>query len=309
MGPDRPSGLLSFIINPIGNLYKMVINSIISSKYLFLGLFTAAVYSNYLTATQTDSANSVYLPGGDFSGFNYTRGWLDGGANHQSIQTDSATYVYLPGGGFSGFYYTRGWLDGGANDQSITYHCFSAGCLALVSSALHIPIASVFDRAVRIQSDWREGIIHRFEVLPLFVDWLLEHANDSSELSFSNVKILTTEFPFVMRVDSPRTKEELRQRLLETARIPFVLSPVQSLSDLQITDGGFSLVSHLWHLPIDLGVWSLSYKMMRNFLDVGVTIDTCLSIYEEGKKDRIRVMDHMLRLKTKRIGNETNKGG
>lgn len=108
-------------------------------------------------------------------GFSYAAGQKQG----DSIGVD----VYIPGAGFSGFYYTLGRLQAFHNshpDPSTSeYYCFSAGCLALITSLLKLPIDSVIEMALTYRNRWITGEISRYDVVHHFIDGLLNIENDN----------------------------------------------------------------------------------------------------------------------------------
>ncbi len=103
--------------------------------------------------------------------------------------------VYIPGAGFSGFFYTLGRLQALHNvpshsSPSFEYYCFSAGCLALVTSLLKIPIDSAIELAHSSRNQWITGKISRYDVVGHFVDGLLFHAEEKPALE--NEKLYVT---------------------------------------------------------------------------------------------------------------------
>lgn len=100
--------------------------------------------------------------------------------------------VYIPGAGFSGFFYTLGRLQALHNTPSHSstayeYYCFSAGCLALVTSLLKLPIDSAIELAHTSRNQWIVGEISRYEVVGNFVDGLLYHAEEKITLVDENL--------------------------------------------------------------------------------------------------------------------------
>ena len=81
----------------------------------------------------------------------------------------------------SGFFYTLGRLQAFHDDNysntspsyNYDYHCFSAGCLALVTSLSQIPIDTVVKFAHTSRDRWISGDISRYDVVEYFVDKLI----------------------------------------------------------------------------------------------------------------------------------------
>jgi hypothetical protein len=95
--------------------------------------------------------------------------------------------VYIPGAGFSGFFYTLGRLQALHNAPpeelaAYEYYCFSAGCLALITSLLKIPIDSAIELAHSSRDKWMMGEIGRYNVVEHFVDGLMFHAGPEEQL-------------------------------------------------------------------------------------------------------------------------------
>ena len=97
--------------------------------------------------------------------------------------------VYLPGAGFSGFWYTIGRLEamiqknrqneeGDVMKQPFQYYCFSAGCLAAVSMLSPHSTEQIYQQAVRIQNQWKEGTLHQYDVVEQFLNFLLYDDNN-----------------------------------------------------------------------------------------------------------------------------------
>lgn len=95
----------------------------------------------------------------------------------------------------SGFFYTLGRLQAFHDDNySITsplhyydYHCFSAGCLALVTSLSKIPIDTVVELAHQSRDRWISGEISRYDVVEYFVDKLISNVEGEYDTNLSEV--------------------------------------------------------------------------------------------------------------------------
>ena len=109
---------------------------------------------------------------------------------HQLDLELHSSSVYIPGAGFSGFFYTLGRLKVLADTNSslsYDYYCFSAGCLALLTHILDIPIHNVVELAHSSRNRFFSGEISRYDVVENFVNGLLDedaiHNNVSSTRS------------------------------------------------------------------------------------------------------------------------------
>eukprot|EP00538_Stauroneis_constricta_P002545 CAMPEP_0119561170 /NCGR_PEP_ID=MMETSP1352-20130426/16902_1 /TAXON_ID=265584 /ORGANISM="Stauroneis constricta, Strain CCMP1120" /LENGTH=507 /DNA_ID=CAMNT_0007609325 /DNA_START=83 /DNA_END=1603 /DNA_ORIENTATION=- len=182
--------------------------------------------------------------------------------------------VYVPGGGFSGFWFFLGQLKSLTNVDETNFVCYSAGCLASVSTLQHWSVNRTATLAFSIQHQWETGAITRSEVVPTFVDGLLEDvynefnvsvndwsttppvSSSSSPLASSSqllapawlprVKILTTKpsgrWGVHTVVHTATSIQELRQRLIQSAWIPGATG-----NDILMEghmDGAFDMASH-----------------------------------------------------------------
>ena len=162
--------------------------------------------------------------------------------------------IYVPGGGFSGFWYTLGLLKGIDHPETASYHCYSAGCLAVVATLAEKNMEEMLDIALDIQTRWREGNLHRFDVVEAFVDDLLfgvgsKGSNDTvlaDSKVLDRINIITTApgqfFGTIAVTRSPRSVEELHKMLLQTTWIPFAVG--RDLWFEGHMDGAFSFGQH-----------------------------------------------------------------
>ena len=105
---------------------------------------------------------------------------------HQHDLELHSSSIYIPGAGFSGFFYTLGRLQV-LTDNEYNYHCFSAGCLALITYMLEVPINAVIELAYSSRNRYLSGEISRYDVVEYFVNGLLDkdavHNNVSTSRS------------------------------------------------------------------------------------------------------------------------------
>lgn len=141
---------------------------------------------------------------------------------------DNRDTIYVPGAGFSGFWFTLGRLHSIAQPERNDYYCFSAGCLGVVASLRNFTVEETLGIALNIQERWKTGQIKRHDVVGEFVDTLVdtESSTMSNLLSVEESKVLdrmhiitsTKEkwFGMTTHIRSPRTRDELREMLLQT---------------------------------------------------------------------------------------------
>ncbi len=105
-----------------------------------------------------------------------------------SKSEDGSVDIYIPGAGFSGFFYTLGRLQAlhnssHRNASNYQYFCFSAGCLALLTSLMQAPVDFAVELAHSSRNRWIMGEIGRYDVVEHFVDGLLLFNDDDKYAS------------------------------------------------------------------------------------------------------------------------------
>lgn len=93
--------------------------------------------------------------------------------------------VYVPGAGFSGFFYTLGRLHAlhSVSSQPKEYYCFSAGCLALITSVMNISVHQAIEIAHSSRDQWMMGDISRYDVVEVFVNRLLSNVENAENIT------------------------------------------------------------------------------------------------------------------------------
>jgi hypothetical protein len=122
---------------------------------------------------------------------------------HAPKSSDSID-VYIPGAGFSGYFYTLGRLhshEESSNPRPREYYCFSAGCLALVSSLFKVPIDSVIELAHSSRNRWVTGEISRYGVVEHFIDGLFSSTGEQNNCSTKSVQNATVDGDMLVDVD------------------------------------------------------------------------------------------------------------
>jgi hypothetical protein len=187
----------------------------------------------------------------------------------------------LLGGGFAGFWYHFGYfsylrqqLDVSRRNNSshemdyhrnnTTYYCYSSGCMAYIFAAANLDIDTVLSSAERAQLQWVDGTIHRYEVVPQFLQELLPPFSTKENQTISDshgspwdsillrLRILVTVVEgsrqwMRARIHTPTCHSTLVQHLQETTHIPWLTgSLLQHSKEEVVVDGGFS---RHWHPP------------------------------------------------------------
>ena len=93
--------------------------------------------------------------------------------------------LYVPGAGFSGFFYTLGRLHAlhSVSSQPKEYYCFSAGCLALITSVMNMSVDQAIEIAHSSRDQWMMGDISRYDVVEVFVDRLLSNVENAENIT------------------------------------------------------------------------------------------------------------------------------
>lgn len=187
---------------------------------------------------------------------------------------------FIPGAGFSGFWYAFGRLKAIENpaSPSKSYHCFSAGCLAITSTLLNKTFEDISSLGLNTQARWKNGVVHRYDVVEEFVDNLLIDLTEEQMIPLRELNIVTTNWG-MSTITNPKTKEELRELLVDTAFIPFATGFGFTRAGGAI-DGGFSVPFHP-KCDTYIGL-PITFRFLSNVLNVNMGMDLVTELYEEG---------------------------
>jgi hypothetical protein len=214
-----------------------------------------------------------------------------------AITAESEDCIYVPGGGFSGFWFSLGRL------QSLTLQdfrtqkmvCYSAGCLGYVTTLIQKETStargggtsdedagyeSLYNMARQIQKDWSDGRIHRYQIVEIFIENILQNLDEIKQRQPSTYTrivstmernlYVTTTVPSSPRFnggrggileatlqqlppsssssyddsdDSTTTQiRHIKRMLLQTTWIPIAIGPSFTLEGH--LDGAFSAIQH-----------------------------------------------------------------
>ena len=200
---------------------------------------------------------------------------------------DPQNCVHVPGAGFSGFWFTLGRLQSLPDPFAETFYCYSAGCLAAVSTLNGWNMEQVSTFARTAQHEWATGQTSRYHVVPQFVDQLLvlEISNATTTGTtmaredehpptwLSQLNVITTKpnhkdgWGVQTTIRTPKSMADLRELLIQTAWIPLVTG--DELLYQGHMDGAFSTAHHpkcnkTLSLPLD---WDLISNILNVNLD------------------------------------------
>lgn len=207
------------------------------------------------------------------------------------VLIDDPNSIYVPGGGFSGFWFTLGRLNSIEEPLDHRYYCYSAGCLGVATMLSNITMQDAYGYAVGVQKQWQRGEISRYDVTESFIDDLLYGDTETKVLRpafaddrvLSSLRIITSERHSYMGVKTairtPENADELKDMLLQTAWIPFAIS--RDLWHDEHMDGAFTLHSHP-RCRFQLGYDKMEWDLMMNALNVNLGYDKVRKFWERG---------------------------
>jgi hypothetical protein len=202
-----------------------------------------------------------------------------------------------------------------------TTYCYSSGCLGYIFAAASLDVDTVLTAAERVQKQWLDGHLHRYDVVPNFLQELLPPFNSnfasgrenqtvvgSAMLSpwdsiLSRLRILVTvlESRSILnnqlmrpRVHTPTCHSTLIQYLQETTHIPWLTGPLTEYSgdDDVVMDGGFSRMSHpACETRITV---PLTWSTMVHSLNPGLDPKQAKDLFHHGMSDAASVSSHAL---------------
>ena len=213
----------------------------------------------------------------------------------ESVVIEDENSIYVPGGGFSGFWYTLGRLNSIEDPLSKKYYCYSAGCLGAVTMLGNITMESAHAYAVDAQTRWSQGYLSRYDVTTSFVDNLL-YGSDVKEAvtpenlrpAFRDERILSTLQIITSKrndnggvkvaIRTPMNADELKEMLLQTTWIPFAIN--RDLWHEEHMDGAFTLIEHPW-CTTKLG-YGFDWDLILNSLNVNLAKDKAKLLWQKG---------------------------
>jgi hypothetical protein len=203
---------------------------------------------------------------------------------HSSVGKNS---VYVPGGGFSGFWFTLGRLRSIPDPETKNFYCYSAGCLGVVATLSNYTMEEMYYIASNIQSRWKRGDVDHFDVVETFLDDLLfgDRSNSSlfgDEDLLSRLNIITTVkgnwFGLNAVVRKPESLENLHEMLLQTTWIPYATGRDLWLKDHM--DGAFTVAQHP-KCEHDVGL-APDFDLIANVVNVNLGHDKVEKFYNAG---------------------------
>jgi hypothetical protein len=203
---------------------------------------------------------------------------------HSFVDKDS---VYVPGGGFSGFWFTLGRLRSIPDPDTKNFYCYSAGCLGVVATLSNYTMEEMYGIAYDVQNRWKQGDVGHFNVVETFLDDLLfgDRSNSSifvNEDTLSRLNIITTVkgnwFGLNAVVRKPESLEHLHEMLLQTTWIPYATGGDLWLEDHM--DGAFTVAQHP-KCEHSVGI-SSDLDLVANIVNVNLGRDKVEKFYNAG---------------------------
>lgn len=195
--------------------------------------------------------------------------------------------VYVPGGGFSGFWFTLGRLRSIPDPETKNFYCYSAGCLGVVARLSNYTMEEMYGIAYDVQNRWKKGDVNHFDVVETFLDDLLfgDRSNSSlfvDEELLSRLNIITTVkgnwFGLNAVVRKPESLEHLHEMLLQTTWIPYATGEDLWLKDHM--DGAFTVAQHP-KCEHSVGI-ELNLDLVANIVNVNLGRDKVEKFYDAG---------------------------
>jgi hypothetical protein len=195
--------------------------------------------------------------------------------------------VYVPGGGFSGFWFTLGRLRSIPDPETKNFYCYSAGCLGVVATLSNYTMEEMYSIAHNIQNRWKQGDVGHFDVVETFLDDLLfgDRSNSSvfvDEDQLARLNIITTVkgswFGLNAAVRKPESLEHLHEMLLQTTWIPYATGG--DLWSKDHMDGAFT-VAHHPKCEHSVGI-SSDLDLLANIVNVNLGRDKVEKFYSAG---------------------------
>jgi hypothetical protein len=195
--------------------------------------------------------------------------------------------VYVPGGGFSGFWFTLGRLRSIPDPETKNFYCYSAGCLGVVATLSNYTMEEMYGIAYDIQNRWKQGSVAHFNVVESFLDDLLFGDGSNSSIFvredlLARLNIITTVkgnwFGLNAVVRKPESLEHLHEMLLQTTWIPYATGGDLWLKDHM--DGAFT-VSHHPKCEHSVGI-SSDFELVANIVNVNLGRDKVEKFYNAG---------------------------
>ena len=278
-------------------LIQVVLPSLNGSFHLkenrFLS-FLVPVESNESVELVDPAHFTLCCPGGGFAGFWFTLGRL-------SVLEEKGPIGFLSSASASDMNhvdrkrtnYTQE-TEAVSNETSkqIHYHCYSAGCVGVVSNLMKYSVNQVFDMALTSRKRWKNGEMNRFQIVEDFIDQMLMH-NGHAKLSnstLSRIHVVSTKLnlqslnPFEAVSTTPNSIDELKTLLLQTSFIPFVTGDGLYYSTGDSTekyvDGAFSIFQHdKCQARLDI---PNQPKLLLNTWNMNLALEDAKSFWEMG---------------------------
>eukprot|EP00543_Licmophora_paradoxa_P014338 CAMPEP_0202470318 /NCGR_PEP_ID=MMETSP1360-20130828/81274_1 /ASSEMBLY_ACC=CAM_ASM_000848 /TAXON_ID=515479 /ORGANISM="Licmophora paradoxa, Strain CCMP2313" /LENGTH=255 /DNA_ID=CAMNT_0049095983 /DNA_START=74 /DNA_END=841 /DNA_ORIENTATION=+ len=188
--------------------------------------------------------------------------------------------VYVPGGGFSGYWFQIGHLKTLSDLESKSFYCYSSGCLGVVAALSNHSLDASIEYAAAAQNRLKNGAItNRETVVKEFINDIVQEDTPLFRKPglLSRIHIITAVPNGWMGtkslIRSPSNANELKEWLLESAWIPWAIGNSMwyqdSFSGGYHMDGVFSLHDH----PVcaySVVPMSLDWDMRLNTLNVNM---------------------------------------
>jgi len=216
-------------------------------------------------------------------------------SNNTVVGDERSESICVPGGGFPGFWFTYGQLQSAKEvASSHSLQCYSSGCLCVVAFLADLPVLGLLGVATDIQAQWQSGLITRFEVVPRFIDQLIDlivsekHGSNNAEW-LAPLRVITGRrhpegWGLIPTTRSPDIEKDawvqsLRQLLLQTTWIPGATANDLFLDDH--IDGGF-VSGQVWNQCGSTIEAVYTWEILWHCFNANLSKDQAIYFYKAG---------------------------
>jgi len=186
-----------------------------------------------------------------------------------NTNSNNSDCIFIKGGGFSGFWYYYGYLQKNkiANVANKTIYCYSSGCVAYIASIKYTNEKYLYELALANRLELDHNNITKYDLKERFISII---ATNISTIQNYNLNILTTNYAGQCIIKKPATISELIVALDETTNIPLITTKLNFSKNF---DGGMCIrfinkCANTITLPYDYKIYSNIFNIYLNYEDI-----------------------------------------
>ena len=191
-----------------------------------------------------------------------------------NTNSNNSDCIYIKGGGFSGFWYYYGYLQKNkiANIANKPIYCYSSGCVAYIASISNNNFSYLYDSAHTLISDYNNNELTNYEFKEKAITIIV---NNISNIQNYNLNILISNYLGQCIIKKPRTVNELIVALDETTNLPLITSKLDFSKKI---DGAVCITfinkcANIINLPYN-------YKIYRNAFNINLSYEDIIYFYK-----------------------------